>query len=133
MSVKVKPKKTKREINNLTVLSLSVFISFLVFVFMLAVFSVIVMKNHTENSLLQVYVIISSGVSTLFAGLICSYSVKTKRLIYGMFSGIFVVICQFLILLCFNNVSMSWHIYFLIPVAIITSFSGCLAGINIKK
>ncbi len=133
MSVKVKSVKQKKELNSISVIMMSVFLSFAVFVFMLIIFSFYIMKTHTQISVLQLFVIIASGISTLFSGFLSSYAIKSKKLIFGMLSGIFVAVCEFLILLCFNNASLTWQVYFLIPVAIITSFVGCLTGINIKK
>ncbi len=133
MSVKVKSRKSKKEMNNISVLIMSVVLSFAVFGLMLVLFSFYIMRTHTEVGVLQLFVIIAAGVSTLFSGFLSSFSIKSKRLIFGMLSGIFVAVCEFLILLCFNNAALTWQVYYLIPVAIITSFVGCLTGTNLKN
>ena len=133
MSVNIKRRKSKKEYNIFSVIAFSSVFSVVLFFALLAAFSLFIMKNHTETTLLQTFVIVSAGISTMFSAFICSYSVKAKRLIIGMLDSIFISVCEFIVLICFNNAELTWKVYFIIPITLLTAFLGCVLGINLKK
>lgn len=131
--IKIKKRKRANEKSTGAIILLAYFSGIVSFAIMLSVFSIVIMNYHTANSMLQFYVLICSGVSSLIVSLAASMSVKTKRLIYGMAVAIVTGITEFLILLCFNNSGLTGQVYILFPIVIVMGFVGCVIGTNIKK
>lgn len=104
-----------------------------IFILTLAAASIFILNMAVESEHLHYFVMIATAVSAFVASLFSSLLVAKNRLGIGMGISLFLVISEFLVLLCFNNISLSGSIYVLFPIAIFFGFTGCIIGINIKK
>ena len=125
--------KSKRECSISVLLIFSYFLALIIFFAGLSVFSLVVMKNVLSDSVLQTFVIFSASISVFIPSVIVSINAKTRKFIVVIISAILIVISEFLLLASFNNYSLSWQAYLMIPVALISAFSGSLIGVNRKR
>lgn len=133
MSVNHKQIKSKKEMKSSNIVIVTALVSILSFPVLLSLFSLIIMKYHTEPTVLQIFVIIAFGISAFMSAFISSFFVKSRRLIAGILTALSATICEFLFLLFINHMHVSLTCLFIFPVAIITAFMGCVFGINLKK
>lgn len=124
--------KSKREYSISVLLIFSYFLALIIFFAELSAFSLVVMKNVLSVSVLQTFVIFSAAISVFVSAVIVSINAKTRKFIIAMLSAILIVITEFLLLASFNSYSLSWQAYLMIPIALISSFVGCILGMNKK-
>ena len=125
--------KSRNNANPIKTCSIAYITGFFIFILTLASASFFVLNIPIESRHLHYFVMIATAVSAFVASLFSSLLVAKNRLGIGMGISLFLVISEFLVLLCFNNISLSGSIYVLFPIAIFFGFTGCIIGINIKK
>lgn len=132
-NVKVRKNTGTSDSNLIKTAAISLFSGVLTFVTFLAVFSVLIMNVNIDKNYLFLFVLISSGVSAFISSIaVCRLS-SQKKLVFSLAVAIVLSVAEFLVMLCFNNASLSNLVYLLFPVAIIFGFVGCVAGMNIRK
>lgn len=125
--------KRKNENGVLKNLLISLMIGMIAFIGMMTVVSLIILNIAISQEYIYILVLIASGFSSLLGAAFACVFATGKRLITGMGLSVALAIIEFVLLLCFNNISLSNNIYFLLPTVIIFGFLGCLIGSNIKK
>lgn len=127
--------KIKRKAQNglMKICSVAFLIGFFIFILILTVSSFIILSIPAEYKHLHIFVMIATALSALFCAVFSCVSVGKNRLITGMSVTMMLSITEFIVLLCFNNISLSYNIYFLFPIAIFFGFVGSVIGINVKK
>lgn len=128
--LKIKRKTQNSLIKNCSIAFLT---GFFIFVLLLIVSSFLILNIVIEYRYLYLFVMFATAVSALFCALFSSIFAEKNRLATGMIVTVSLIIAEFIILLCFNNISLSNNIYFLFPVSIVFGFIGCIIGINKKK
>lgn len=106
---------------------------FIIFIIATICFSAIVLKTTIDNKIFFIFVLISACLSSTIGSFITAITAKKTRFLNGMLSTLLITGAEFIILLCFNNSSLSLKIYFLIPINIFTGFIGSAIGSNIQK
>lgn len=127
--------KIKRKTENglLKSFLVSLLIGLFTFVIILAVSSLIILNVSIEYEYLYFFVLIAAGVSALICAVSACLFIKDKRLLIGMGVSVVLAITEFVLLICFNNISLSNNVYFMFPIVIFFGFIGCVIGTNIKK
>lgn len=103
------------------------------FLVVLAVFSLIILKTDISGSLFYIFVLITVGLSAFFGSFVTAVCAKKSRLIIAMFTALFLLSMSFILLLCFNNASLSVKIYLSAPIAVLFGFIGGVTGSNIRR
>lgn len=129
--IKTKRKKSERGVVKSALLSLS--FGIFAFIAVLSISSILILNISIQSEYLYLFVLAAAGFSALVEAIIMCMFIKNKRLIFGLGLSASLSVCQFLILLCFNNASLSNTIYILFPIVIFCGFIGCVIGTNIKK
>lgn len=128
--LKIKRKTQNGLVKNCSVAFLT---GFFIFILILTVESLIILSIQIEYKYLHFFVMIATAVSALFCAVFSCVFAGKNRLLTGMSVTFVLSITEFIVLLCFNNISLSYNIYFLFPIAIFSGFTGCIIGINLKK
>lgn len=129
--LKKRIKKNDRGIAKNIVISLA--IGIILFIIVLSASSLIMLNVAIDSEYLFLFVLIASGISALFSAFSSSLMLKNKRLIIGISISVVLAVFEFLILLCFNNASLSNLVYLIFPIMIFCGFTGYVIGTNIKK
>lgn len=103
------------------------------FFVILTISSFIIINVSIPTEYFFAFVLLASGISSISGALFSCILLSSKLLLTGMTTSSILAIIEFLILMCFNNISLSGFIYLLFPVVIFSGFLGCVIGINIKK
>lgn len=106
---------------------------FLTFITSLIISSFLIMNVLIPTEHLYLFVLLSSGLSAILCSALTCFLQKNKLLFFSMTLTAILAIIEFLILLCFNNLSLSVYVYLLFPVVILCSFFSCLLFINVKR
>lgn len=126
-------KKIKKESSVLKKYITAIFAGLFTFIVILTISSFIIINISIPTEYLFAFVLLSSGISAIFGSVFSCFLQTSKLLFSGMFVSAILAIIEFLVLLCFNNVSLSNFIYLLFPVVIVAGFLGCIIAINVKK
>ena len=110
--------------------ALSGVIAFIVF---LSAFSLMILKTNIPEQYFFLMTLVCGGLSSFIGSLFASRKAGSKKLLCGMFTAVFLLIAEFLLLLCFNKASMSNYIYLMFPISLFLGFIGCVIGTNIRK
>lgn len=105
----------------------------LIFFLFLSVFSITIINTDISDRYLYLFILISSAFSEFSGSFITGLFQRKSRVIIATTTSIILLIFTFILLLCFNNASLSVRIYLLIPVALVFGFTGSLAGANSRK
>lgn len=103
------------------------------YIVLLSIFSLIILKTNIPSNLFFIFILISIGISVFIGSTFSSFIAKKSRFLNGMLTDVILIVIDFVLLLCFNNASLSVKIYLIIPVAIIFGFFGSAIGSNIRK
>lgn len=132
-TVKVRKNNNSTERGYAKNIILSLLIGIISFVAVLAIFSVLILNVYIETGYLYLFVLIGAGISSFTTTVsICRFTLQ-KKLILSLSASVLLAIIEFLIILCFNNASLSNFVYLLFPIVIIFGFTGCVIGTNIRK
>ena len=112
---------------------IAVAFGFLVFIMTLAISSFFIMNVLIPTEYLYLFVLLASGLSAISCSTLICFLQKHRLLFFSMILTTILAIIEFLILLCFNNLSLSAYVYLLFPVVIICSFLSCVLITNVKK
>lgn len=104
-----------------------------VFILILAVSSLIVLDTDIKSSFFFVLILINVGISSFAGASVTAICAKKSRLIISMFTVLILLSIIFLLLLCFNNASLSVRIYLIVPTSILSGFIGGVTGSNIRR
>lgn len=104
-----------------------------VFVVCLSVFSLLILKINIPEEYFFLMMLVCGALSSLTGSLRASLKAGRKKLFSGMVTALFLLIVEFLLLLCFNKAGMSNLIYLMFPVSLVFGFIGCIIGSNIRK
>jgi len=126
-------KKSKKESSVLKKILTALFAGLFAFIAILTISSFIIINISISPEYLFAFVLLASGISAIIGSVFSCMLQTSKLLFFGMLISAILAIFEFLLLLCFNNISLSNHIYLLFPVVILSGFFGCVLGINIKK
>ena len=107
-------------------------VGIILFLTILAIFSVVVMNVDTTQTLMQIYVFADAAIVSFVVSLLSCMVFQSKKLLSGMIIAVMTGVSEFLLLISFNNTNMDVRIYIMIPVILIFSFVGCVSGCNIK-
>lgn len=99
----------------------------------LSVFSLIILKTNILEQYFFLMTLCCGGLSSFAGSLFASRKAGSKKLLSGMFTAVFLLIAEFLLLLCFNKADMSNYIYLMFPISLLLGFIGCVIGTNIRK
>ena len=105
----------------------------LMFVIVLIISSFLIMNVLIPTDNLYLFVLLASGLSAISCSVFTCFLHKHRLLFFSMILTAILAIIEFLILLCFNNLSLSAYVYLLFPVVIICSFLSCVLITNVKK
>lgn len=108
-------------------------LGWIIFVALLALFSLIILKSEINHSLFFLFVLGASMVSVMVGCMFVSKKAVGKKLPLGMVCCLILLITEFILLLCFNNTALSNKIYLIFPCDIVFGFIGCIIGANIRK
>ena len=126
--------KSKLKIHNPhVILILSVIAGIFIFVVLLCISAFIITKVAIKKEFLFLFIIASSGISSLLSSFAASNKISKNKLFAGLISALTITVIQFLIILCLNNNNLALKTYFIIPTDIILGFLGSIAGINILR
>lgn len=112
---------------------IAVSFGFLIFIIVLIISSFLIMNILMPTEHLYLFVLLASGLSSISCTAFTCFSQKHRLLFFSMISTAILAIIEFLILLCFNNLSLSAYVYFLFPIVILCSFLSCVLITNVKK
>ncbi len=127
-------KKNKQKMKNPIIEFIKSFsVGSVTFVLLIAISSLIIMNFDFPDKYLSAFVFAASAIAAFTTGLFASTTVKQNRLLFGMINIVVITVIHFLVLLCFNNVSLSSRIYLIFPLSLTLGFLGCLTGIKTKK
>lgn len=136
MSIKIKnnKKKTKTTSSSLPLAVLKGFIAGMAaYLILIMISSAVILNVSIQNKYLFLFMLASAGVSAVVGSALTAKSAPSKKLPLGMAASVILLILQMIILMCFNNTSMSNLVYLNIPVNLIFGFIGCIIGSNIRK
>ena len=136
MSIKIKnnKKKTKSASSSLPMAVLKGFIAGVAaYLILIMISSAVILNVSIQNKYLFLFMLASAGVSAIVGSSLTAKSAPSKKLPLGMAASVILLILQMIILMCFNNASMSNLVYLNIPVNLILGFIGCIIGSNIRK
>ena len=105
-------------------------VSFTVF---LAIFSLVILKTDIESRLFFIFILITVGLSAFIGSFFTSAAAKKTRLLNGLLTTLILLVLEFILLLCFNNASLSVKVYLMIPIGILLGFIGGALGSNLRK
>ncbi len=103
------------------------------FIICLSAFSLIILKTNISEQYFFLMTLVCGGLSSFVGSLFAVRKAGSKKLPCGMFTAVFLLIVEFLLLLCFNKATMSNYIYLMFPISLFFGFIGCVIGINIRK
>lgn len=126
-------KNIKKESCTVKKSALALFIGFCTFIIILTISSFIIMNISIPVEYLFVFVLIASGMSAISCSTAACMLHKHRLLLLSMIISLILSITEFLIILCFNDVRLSYYVYFLFPIVIFCSFISSAVILNIKK
>ena len=134
MSIKIKNNKKKTKGTSLPMALLKGFIAGMaVYLILMMISSAVILNVSIQNKYLFLFMLASASVSAMVGSSLTAKSASSKKLPLGIATSVILLILQMIILMCFNNTSMSNLVYINIPVNLIFGFIGCIIGSNIRK
>lgn len=112
----------------------SVFISYGLSIFLLALFAVILTYTSVPESYISNVVFIISIVSILYAGKIATKKVKSRGWLIGSITGIVYMLILYLLSLIFTKRPVfDMHVLFIFAMGFLAGAIGGIFGINLRK
>ncbi|MBR5498010.1 MAG: TIGR04086 family membrane protein [Clostridia bacterium] len=123
-------KLTKNPVGNII---FCLFSGIVLYFLLLSLTSYLILKIRISSEYLFLLNYIISTLSVMLTSLICAHNSHAKKLLKGFLCGTILCIFLFLIILFLNKSSLSIMLLLYIPICVISSITGCIAGINIRK
>ena len=129
----IKHKRIKKSETILQIYLKSILFGNIAFLMLLSISAFILTKIYIETKFLFIFILCASAISVLIASLFIVLKTHKNKLINSIIINSILTLIHLIIIIVFNYPNVSLLMYLIIPLNIILSFIGSIAGINKRK
>ena len=129
----LKQKRINKSETLLQIYLKSILFGNIAFLMLLSISAFILTKIYIETKFLFIFILCASAISVLIASLFIVLKTHKNKLINSIIINSILTLIHLIIIIVFNYPNVSLLMYLIIPLNIILSFIGSIAGINKRK